>query len=196
MVGCDVVTTGTGTPGATVPAPSPSVQRTAPSASPSAPPIPSASGSTSSGVAVDLSLLDHLPSTVDGLPVEADAETSASVAASPGLASDASAIAIARVVAAASDDLAVASIVRLRSGPLDAASYGRWRTTYDEAACAPAGGVAATTQRVVDGRTVFATACNGGAQTYHVALGDDILVSITAIGGRQLGDLLVAGLRE
>lgn len=188
--------TGTGTPGATLAAASPSVGRTGPAASPSPTPTPSGSGGAASGVAVDLSLLDHLPSTVDGLPVEADAETSASIAASPGLASDASAIAIARVVATASDDLAVASIVRLRSGPFDVEGYDRWRATYDEAACEPAGGVAATSQRQVDGRTVFVAACNGGAQTFHVALGDDVLVSITAIGERQLGDLLVAGLRE
>jgi hypothetical protein len=155
-----------------------------------------ASVASTSGVAVDLSLLDHLPTTVDGLPLEPDAETSASVAASPGLASDATAIAIARVVAAPRGDIAIANVVRLRSGPLDAEAYGRWRATYDEAACEPAGGVAATDQRQISGRTVFVAACNAGAQTYHVALGDDIQVSITAIGGRQLGDLLVAGLRE
>jgi hypothetical protein len=177
-------------------APNPSVQPTPPVATPSLAPTPSASAVASGGVAVDPSLLDHLPATIDGLAVDLDAEISASIAASPGLASDASAIAIARVVSADGDDLAVASIVRLRSGPFDAESYGRWRATYDQAACEPAGGVAATSQREIDGRTVFVTACNGGAQTYHVALGDDILVSITAIGERQLGDLLVAGLRE
>ena len=195
---CDGGTGVPGVPGGTVAAPTPSAQPTpvASAASSSPAPTPSASAAASGGVAVDLSLLDRLPATVDGLPVEADAETSASIAASPGLASDAAAIAIARVVATASDDLAVASIVRLREGPFDAASYDRWRSTYDQAACEPAGGVAATGQRQVAGRTVFVAACNGGAQTYHVALGDDILVSITAIGERQLGDLLVAGLRE
>jgi hypothetical protein len=147
-------------------------------------------------VVVDLSLLDHLPATVDGLSVEPDAETSASIAASPGLAADASAIAIARVVAPASDDLAIASIVRLRSAPFDDAAYAAWRTTYDQAACEPAGGVAATSEQQVGGRQVFVAACNGGAQTFHVALDDDVLISITAIGERHLGDLLVAGLRE
>lgn len=150
----------------------------------------------SGGVEVDLSLLDHLPATVDGLAVEADAPTSVSIAASPSLASDASAIAIAQVIAPASDDLAIASIVRLRSGPFSDASFARWRSTYDQAACEPAGGLAATDEQQIGGRRVFVGACNGGAQTYHVALTDDILVSITAIGERHLGDLLVAGLRE
>ena len=145
---------------------------------------------------MDLSLLDHLPATVDGLPVEADAETSASIAASPSLASDASAIAIARVVAPTSDDLAIASIVRLRSGPFSDASFDTWRSTYDRAACEPAGGLAATDEQQIGGRDVFVGTCNGGAQTYHVALGDDILVSVTAIGSRHLGDQLVAALRE
>jgi hypothetical protein len=150
----------------------------------------------SPSVVVDLTLLDHLPATVDGLSVEADAETSASIAASPSLASDASAIAIARVVATESDDLALASIVRLRSGPFTEASFLVWRTTYDQAACEPAGGLAATEQQQIGGREVFVGVCNGGAQTYHIALTDDILVSITAIGARHLGELLVAGLRE
>jgi hypothetical protein len=150
----------------------------------------------SDAVVVDLSLLDHLPATVDGLPVEPDAETSASIATSPGLASDASAIAIARVVSATSDDLAIASVVRLRTGPFSEASYDVWRRTYDRAACEPAGGVATTAERRIAGRDLFVGACNGGAQTYHVALGDDVLVSVTAIGSRGFGDLLVAGLRE
>jgi hypothetical protein len=147
-------------------------------------------------VIVDLALIDHLPATVDGLPIEADAETSATIAASPSLASDASAIAIARVLSPDSDDLAIASIVRLRAGPFDEASYLQWRTTYDRAACEPAGGLAATDEQQIAGRQVFVGACNGGAQTYHVALTDEVLVSITAIGERHLGELLVAGLRE
>ncbi len=178
-------------PTAAAPSPEPSPDVGASSAASDA-----ASPASSGGVVVDLALLDHLPATVDGLPVEPDAETSASIAASPGLASDASAIAIARAVSATTEDLAIASVVRLRAGPFSAASYEVWRTTYDRAACEPAGGVAATDERQIAGRHVFVGACNGGAQTYHVALGEDVLVSITAIGSRQLGDLLVAALRE
>ncbi len=200
LVACDGATRPTVPPGATAELLSPSAQvsTSSPAVEPSRSPMPTSSptGAASGGVTVDLSLLEHLPPTVDGLPVESDAETSASIAASPGLASDASAIAIARVVAPTTDDLAVASIVRLRSGPFSEASYGVWRTTYDRAACEPAGGVAATSEQQVGGRQVFVAACNGGAQTYHVVLTDDILVSITAIGTRRLGDLLVAGLRE
>jgi hypothetical protein len=187
-------TPATATPGA---AASPTVA-TSPSATPVVSPTPvgSPSGSESGDVAVDLSLLAHLPTTVDGLSVEADPEAAKTIAASPKLGPDASAIAVARVVDPASGDLAVATIVRLRSGPFDDASFDTWRTLYDEAACEPAGGVAATSERQVGGRQVFVAACNGGAQTFHVALGDDFIVSITAIGERHLGDLLVAGLRE
>ena len=100
-------------------------------------------------------------------------------------------------MAPASDDLAVASIVRLRSGPFDDASFGRWRATRTTGrrASRPAAWRRPSEQQI-GGRRVFVAACNGGAQTYHVALGDDVLVSITAIGERHLGDLLVAGLRE
>ena len=103
------------------------------------PPSTTPSPASSGAVGVDLALLDHLPPSVDGLPVEADAETSASIAASPSLASDASAIAIARVVSTTSDDLAIASIVRLRSGPLgEAASRAGGRPTTRRPASRPA----------------------------------------------------------
>jgi hypothetical protein len=200
FLACGGATERTGSPSATLGLPTPTAQTVpaisptpaiAPSPSTSATPSAGASG----GVVVDLSLLDHLPATVDGLPVEADAVVSATIAASPGLSSDASAIALARVVAPGGD-FAIASIVRLRSGPFSDASFELWRTTYDQAACEPAGGLAASHEQQIGGRQVFVGACNGGAETYHVALTRDILVSITAIGSRHLGDLLVAALRE
>jgi hypothetical protein len=195
--GAQSAPTATGAPTAIAPTPPASVPvaSATPIVTPSTP-ASSAPSPGTGGVIVDLSLLEHLPGTVDGLPVEPDAATSTSIAGSPGLAADASAIAIGRVVAPGSDDLAIASIVRLRSGPFDDAAFATWRATYDQAACEPAGGVAATSERQVGGRQVFVAACNGGAQTFHVALGDDFIVSITAIGERHLGDLLVAGLRE
>ena len=195
---CGGATDVTSPPSATVSPPTPT-GAASPTvvASPEAPSASASASAASSGaVVVDLTLLDHLPATVDGLPVESDAETSASIASSPSLASDASAIAIARVVSADSDDLAIVSIVRLRASPFDEASYLEWRATYDRAACEPAGGLAATDEQQIAGRQVFVGACNGGAQTYHIALTEDILVSITAIGERHLGELLVAGLRE
>lgn len=193
---CGSATDASPAPSATVKLPSLTAAAPPTVAASPAPASASPSAASSGAVVVDLTLLDHLPATVDGLPVEADAETSASIAASPSLASDASAIAIARVVSTETDDLAIASIVRLRSGPFSEASYLVWRTTYDRAACEPAGGLAATDEQQIGGRQVFVGACNGGAQTYHIALTDDILVSITAIGARHLGELLVAGLRE
>ena len=76
---CGGATDVTSPPSATVSPPTPT-GAASPTvvASPEAPSA-SASAASSGAVVVDLTLLDHLPATVDGLPVESDAETSASM---------------------------------------------------------------------------------------------------------------------
>jgi hypothetical protein len=50
----------------------------------------------------------------------------------------------------------------------------------------------------IGGRTTFIGTCAGGAHTYHVRLESDdaIIVSVTAVGERRLGEQVVAGLTE
>ena len=74
------------------------------------------------------------------------------------------------------------------TGVFDEPSSAHWRDTYDEAACAPAGGVTGHAQATIDGRTVFIGTCAGGALTYHVRLEErsGSSCSITAVGERQL----------
>ena len=122
-----------------------------------------------------------------------------SMATDPSLAQSASAIAVGVVVAAGSasgDDLAISTVTRLRPGVYSDSFYDQWRTAYDAAACEPAGGVSSHVQRLIGPHTVEVTICAQGARTYHTHLGGDVLVSITAVGDRRFGDLVMAGLRE
>ncbi len=149
-------------------------------------------------VAVDDDLLDHLPATVAGAPLVADPDAAARVASDPSLGESAIAIAVALVVVSTDDaeDLAISSVVRLRPGVYSDAFFADWRASYDEAACAPAGGATGEVARTIAGLEAFAGSCAGGAMTYHVHRPDDgILVSITSVGSQDLGALVVAGLR-
>lgn len=111
----------------------------------------------------------------------------------------ASAIAVGVVVAAGnsrSDDLAISTVIQLRPGVYNDQFYRGWRDAYDRAACEPAGGVASHVQQLIGPHTVEVTVCSQGARTYHTHLAGDRLVSITAVGDRKFGDLVMAGLRQ
>jgi hypothetical protein len=151
---------------------------------------------------VDPGLLAILPASVDGVAILPAPETAAGMIADPGLAASASAIAVGMAIApvapdaSGSEDLAVATVVQLRPGVFTDPFFSRWRLDYDEAACAPAGGVASHAQDVIGPHTVEVTVCRGGARTYHVHLAGDLLVSVTATGDRRFGERIAAGLRR
>jgi hypothetical protein len=169
----------------------------APTSSSATLPSSTPGASSSAGVVVDASLLAHLPPSVGGVPLTEDAATAAQIAADPGLGQAATAIAMSLVISASdtSEDLAIASVIKLRPGVFSGPFYAQWRTAYDEAACAQAGGVAGSSEQIIGAYHAFVGACTGGARTYHVQLPGDILVSITAAGARDFGALVVAGLR-
>ncbi len=168
-----------------------------PTASPTAPPTAPTSASIAPLV-VDPALLVLLPAQVDGIALKPSAEAAGQMTADASLAASASAIAVGIVAtgSATGDDFASASVVRLRPGIYSEAFFDDWRKSYDAAACAPAGGVASHRQQVIGAHTVQVTLCTGGARTLHVHLAGDILISITAVGDRRFGDLVLAGLRE
>ena len=186
---------------------------TVPSASPSgAIGVPATSSPTSSGpatsgpatspapapIVVDLTLLALLPVQVDGVTLEPAPEAAAAMTADAYLGISTSAIAVGIVAtgSASGDDFASVSVVRLRSGVYSEAFFEAWRQAYDAAACAPAGGVAGHRQQVIGTHVVEVTLCTGGARTLHVHLSGDILISITTVGARGFGGLVLAGLRE
>src|SRR5215210_3845139 len=169
---------------ACAPAPTPLVTTPSPTLSPSSsarsassPPAPTESvrpGTPSSGdVDVDPSLLSHVPATVGGVEIERDPGTAAQVASDPALAGEVERLAVGLAVGPGSsgaEDIAIVNVVKLRDGILGEPFFRGWRDTYDEAACAQAGGVLGHAQAEIGGRTVHIGTCNGGAHTYHVAL--------------------------
>jgi hypothetical protein len=147
-------------------------------------------------VAVDRTLLGVLPETVDGLAVDYDPQASAETAADPTLAATTEAIAYA-IAATADSDFAVAAVTRPRAGLFDDAFFRSWRDSFDTGACEPAGGVAGHAQALIDGRTVFITTCGGGLVVHHTFLRNRrLLVSVSSLGERRLGEKLVATLRD
>ena len=176
---------------------------TVPSASPSgAIGVPATSGPATSPtpapIVVDPTLLALLPVQVDGVALKPAPEAAAAMTADVYLGISTSAIAVGIVAtgSASGDDFASVSVVRLRPGVYSDAFFKAWRQAYDAAACAPAGGVAGHRQQVLGTHMVEVTLCAGGARTLHAHLSGDILISITTVGARGFGDLVLAGLRE
>jgi hypothetical protein len=148
-------------------------------------------------VAIDDSLADLLPASVDGVPVERSAETESAALTSPTLGADADGFAAVQVATADLADLAVASIVRLKGSTDADAFYAHWRPAFDEAVCAPAGGISTTEVRSIAGRTVDTTLCVEGARVYHVRLEDGrILLSVLDVGTKGFGQGLLEGLED
>jgi hypothetical protein len=156
-------------------------------ASPFASPVPP--------VQIDDALADLLPASVDGLPVERSVETESAALTSPTLGADADGFAAVQVATADLTDLAIASIVRLKGSTDADAFYADWRPGFDEAVCAPAGGISTTEVRSIAGRTVDTTLCVEGARVYHVRLeAGRILLSVLDVGTRGFGQGLLEGL--
>jgi hypothetical protein len=147
-------------------------------------------------------LLDLVPR--GGITLTYDPDTTASVAAEPTLAISATGLAIGFATAAAGPsppsagpggDLAVVSVIRLRDPSVDEAWFRDWRDSYDDAACANAGGVTRHAESVVGQTTVFVGSCAGGSFTYHARVdGGAAVISLTSIGPANLGKLIMEGL--
>ena len=167
------------------------------SSGPATDPPPAISGSIAP-IVVDPTLLAVLPAQVDGVALASAPSAATEMITDAGLASSASgvAVAVAATGTATTDDFASVTVVRLRPGIFSEPFFAEWRRSYDEAGCAPAGGVAGHARQVIGARTVEVTTCAGGARILHVHLPGDVLVSIIAVGDRRLGDLVMTGLRE
>jgi hypothetical protein len=161
---------------------------------------PSTSPSPGADVEVDPALLSFVPDAVGGVQLTFDPETSATIAADPSVAPDAASLAVALAIVPGSsvaDDLAVVSVVRLRDPARDENWFRDWRDTYDQAACSPAGGLVGNAEAEIGGGTVFIGSCAQGVRTYHTRLAAaGIVVSITALGSRRLGEKVMAGLHR
>ena len=165
------------------------------SPAPSEPPGESASASPAAGLTRDDSLLAILPPDLDGMPVTAEEASFAEAARDPAFASNVEKAAFAIVVGPPAD-LASGVVATLAPGVFDDAFFRDWRDTYNEGACAQAGGVVGNAEAELDGRTVYITSCGGGLRVYHTYLEErDALVSLFSLGDARFGERLMADLR-
>jgi hypothetical protein len=171
------------------PAPTGSADPSEPSSSTSQP-----SGSGGPGAVEDPSLIEVLPAKVAGSDVTLESQAFAEALADPGFAANIEAAAFGIVVAG--NDLASAVVARPVDGVFSDAWFRDWRDSYNDGACAQAGGVARNAEAEIGGRTVYIGTCSGGLRTYHTWIEDrDLLVSAFSIGEARFGEQLMAGLR-
>jgi hypothetical protein len=157
-------------------------------------PPPSPTHDDTTGVVLDPSVLDVLPTTVDSVPVHEDSDEASSLLNTTDLGRYAEAADAG--VAVDGSNLVVAWVVRLRPAAFDATAYQQWRDSYDEGACSAAGGVKGRAQAELGGRTTYITSCVAALLTYHVWLEEqNMLVSASSVGESRLGERLMSTLR-
>ena len=145
---------------------------------------------------IDPSLRNLLPEQVEGFAVTEDVDEAAKALNDPTLARIASAVDAAVAVDTAGGNLVYAWIVRLRQSRFGEDAYRQWRDSYDEGACAAAGGVVGRAEARIGGRRTFVTSCTAGLHTYHVWLQDqNLLISASSVGAGRFGEKLLEGLR-
>jgi hypothetical protein len=172
---------------------------TNPSLAPSSLPTASPDSSEPSALAlaspipVDVGLLDRLPASVDGLNRHTEASVDATIARDPGLAKIAVSFATALYADPATGEFAYVSLVRPTQA-LPAEAYRDYRDTFDEAACAQAGGRSGTATATFGGHKVEIGSCAGGVLTYHALLEDGVILAVSALGERRLGEKVVLSL--
>ncbi len=160
---------------------------------------PTTSPSRSSGpaVTIDPALLDHLPATVDGLAVQRVPESDAIARTDPIVVASANAAATALVIDPVGGQFAHVTLVELRRGVFDDAFFRSWRDAFDASVCEPAGGVAGRAETTIAGRRTFIDSCQAAVRTYHVWLEpSSVLVSVSSVGDRRLGEKVVAALTD
>ena len=146
---------------------------------------------------IDPGLLDHLPVQVDGVDVLRQPESDLAAAADPVVTEFGEGVVTGLAIDPASEDFAYATLVRLRPGAFTDELYRSWRDSFDQGACSQAGGVVRTAVTEISGREVHIDSCEGGLRTYHTWLeASRVLVSISSLGDRRLGELLVEELRD
>ena len=159
-------------------------------------PSPSPTPDDATPPVLDATLLDYLPESVEGVPVTEALDEAALALADPALPRIATALDVGLVVDQATRNLVTAHVVRLRGGAFDDDTYRQWRDSYDEGACAAAGGVVGRAEATIDERTVHVTSCVAGLRTYHVWIQDEhLLISASSVGDGRFGELLMGELR-
>jgi hypothetical protein len=147
-------------------------------------------------IAIEPELLAFLPASIDGVPVVEDLDVAGEALADPALTRVATGVDTAVAVDTATGNLVTAWVVRLRPGAFGDELFRQWRDSYDEGACAAAGGVEARAEAELGGRNTYVTSCLDPLRVYHVWLeGPNVLVSASSIGEDRFGEKLMSTLR-
>ena len=146
-----------------------------------------------SAIPVDTGLLESLPRSLDGLERQTDPSVDTTIARDANLAMLARSFATALYIDPKSGDFAYVSLVRLAQ-TLSEEAYRDYRDSFDEAACAQAGGRSGTAIATLGGRQVDIGTCAGGVTTYHTLLDDGVILAVSALGQRKLGEKVLASL--
>jgi hypothetical protein len=145
---------------------------------------------------LDPTVLAFLPVAVGNVPVTESADEATQALSDPSLERIGTALDAGVAVDVGSGNLVHAWVVRLRADRFSETIYQQWRDSYDEGACAAAGGVVGTADATIDGRTVYITSCGASVRTYHVWLEQaGVLISASATGDGKFGELLMDNLR-
>ena len=159
-------------------------------------PPPSPTPDEATPAVLDATLLDHLPETIGGVEVTEAPDEAALALADPGINEIAAALDVGLAVDESSGNLVTAHVVRLREGAFGDETFRQWRDSFDEGACAAAGGVVGRAEVPLAERNVHVTSCAGELRTYHLWLADeDLLVSAASVGEGRFGELLMTTLR-
>ena len=159
------------------------------------PPSPSPPDETTP-VELDPTVLAFLPATVGGVAVTESADEATKALSDPSVGKIGTGLDVGVAVDQGNGNLVVAWVVRLRPNTFTDAIYQQWRDSYDEGACADAGGVVGRAEATIDARTVYITSCTTSTRTYHVWLEQPgILISASAIGDGRFGEVLMDNLR-
>ncbi|HEY0443144.1 MAG TPA: hypothetical protein VGC90_02880 [Candidatus Limnocylindrales bacterium] len=187
----------TGTPGATPPSDARATLVAGTPATTATAAAPSAPRPSGPAVTIDATLLQHLPGTVDGLAVQRVPASDAIASSDAIVVGNADAAVTGLVIDAAGGEFAHATLVRLRTGVFGDAFFRRWRDAFDASVCDPAGGVAGHAEATIGGRLTFIDSCQAAVRTYHTWLpSSGVLVSVTSVGERRLGEQVVAALTD
>ena len=145
---------------------------------------------------IDPALLEFLPETVGGVEVVEAPDEAALALSDPTISEIATALDVGLAVDQAGGNLVTAHVVKVREGAFGDEAFRQWRDSFDEGACAAAGGVEGRLETTIRDRTVFVTSCVAELRTYHAWIeAEGLLVSASSVGSGRFGELLMAGLR-
>ena len=151
---------------------------------------------SASPVVLDPTLLAILPESIEGAPITEALDEAALALTDPALPRIATALDVGVAIDTASANLVTAHVVKLRPESFTNATFRQWRDSFDEGACAGAGGVRGVAQATIDDRTVHIGSCVSGQLTYHLWLTEqDVLISASSIGEGRFGEKLMDNLR-